>query len=234
METPRAFCYEFLSLAFSYPYPEVVKTLQDGLGDLDRSLQALELSYDVASLGCVLRDTHRRILDLQGEYNTLFATALKAPSWETAYEIDKTSRRAVELADIEGFYRAFGVNLSAPIEPDSLVAELEFLSVLLQKQLYARNEGNTEGVEICQDASRKFLTDHLGRWYEVFLRRLEEASEEEYYRYIGALLKAFLEKETQQLNGEIRTLTHYHDESAQGCTWKCEAQEGAKRTTGVR
>ena len=139
-----------------------------------------------------------------------------------AYELDKTARRVAELSDIEGFYRAFGLNLTAPIEADSLVAELEFLSVLLQKQMYARREGNGEGVEICQDAYRKFLTDHLGRWYEIFVRRLDEASEEEYYHRVGALLKAFLEKETQDLDGQNRKLSEYHAESFQGSTWTCD------------
>ncbi len=232
MEAAQSFLYQFLSLAFSYPEEKVLQTLEDNLGDLDRSLQVLRLSYDVAPLKRILKKARKRILDLQGEFNALFATTVKAPAWETAYELDKTARKAAELADIEGFYRAFGVNLSTPIEPDSLVAQLEFLALLLQKRLYATQEGNREGAEICQGAFRKFLTDHLGRWYDVFLRRLEEASAEEYYRRIGALLKAFLEKETQGLNGEVRTLTRYHEESAQGCTWKCEAQEGAKRTTG--
>lgn len=97
--------------------------------------------------------------------------------------------------------------------------------------MYARREGNGEGVEICQDAYRKFLTDHLGRWYEVFVRRLDEASEEEYYHRVGALLKAFPENEARGLGGKIRTLSRYQEESAQGSTWKCEAEESAKRTT---
>lgn len=232
MEANRAFVHEYLSLAFSYPDEKILEALENGLENLDRSLQALQISYDVAPLKPILKKARKRILDLQGEFNALFATAVKAPASETAYELDKTARRVAELSDIEGFYRAFGLNLTAPIEADSLVAELEFLSVLLQKQMYATHEGNGEGAEICQDAYRKFLTDHLGRWYEVFVRRLDEASEEEYYRRISALLTAFLEKETQGLGGEIRKLSRYHEEFAQGCTWKCEAQEGAKQITG--
>lgn len=223
MEAYRAFLYRFLSVAFSYPEGEVLEMLEGGLEDLDRSLQALQIGYDVESLKPVLCDARRRPLDLQGEYNALFATSVKAPSWETAYELDKTGRKAAELADIEGFYRAFGLKLSAPLEPDSLGAELEFLSVLLQKKLYARKEGGQEAVEICEDACRKFLTDHLGRWYEVFVRRLEDAAEEEYYRRIGALLKAFLDKETEGIGGEIRKLSHYQEESLRGGTWKCDA-----------
>ncbi|MFQ5883153.1 MAG: molecular chaperone [Candidatus Methylomirabilales bacterium] len=231
MEAYRAFLSQFLSLAFSYPEEKVFQTLEDSLGDLERSLQALQLSYDTASLSPALKEARKRLLDLQGEYNALFATTVKVPAWETAYELDKTARRAAELSDIEGFYRAFGLSLSAPVEPDSLVAELEFLSLLLQKQLYTLNEGDGEGAEICEEAYRKFLTDHLGRWYAVFIRRLEEISEEEYYRRIGALLKAFLEKETHGLAGEIRKVSHYKEDSIKGSTWKCDACTRGRSST---
>lgn len=228
MEANRSFLYQFLSLAFHYPEEEVLEKLEESLGDLDQALQGLQISYDVASLKSVLRDARERLLDLQGEYNALFATSVKTPAWETAYELDKTARRAVELADIEGFYRAFGLNLTAPIEPDSLVAELAFLSALLEKQLYALNEGDGEGVEICQDAQRKFLTDHLGRWCDVFVRRLEEATEDRYYRGMGSLLDAFVKRETQGLEDQIRKLPDYPIETLEGSTWQCDVQEGAQ------
>lgn len=224
MHPYRVFLYQFLSLAFSYPEEGILKKLEESLNDLEQALQDLQISYDAASLGPVLKEARGRLLDLQGEHNALFATSVKAPVWETAYELDKTARRAVELADIEGFYRAFGLNLTAPTEPDSLVAELELLAVLLQKQLYALHEGSQEGVEICQDAHWKFLSDHLGRWYEVFVRRLHEASEDPYYRRIGGLLKVFVDKETEGL--QIRKLSEYPVETLQGSTWQCDVQTG--------
>lgn len=223
MEAARSFLYQFLSLAFSYPYPEVLNALADGLGDLDQSLKAVEISYDAGSLRSILQDACERPLELQGEFNALFATALKAPSWETAYEIDKTSRRVVELADIEGFYRAFGLNLSAPIEPDSLVAQLEFLALLLQKKLYAEAHGDGDGAQICEEAYRKFLADHLGRWYAAFVGRLGGATDQEYYRRMGGLLEVVIDRETAGSNGKTRKLTSAPDETLQGSTWMCDA-----------
>jgi TorA maturation chaperone TorD len=76
---------------------------------------------------------------------------------------------------------------------------------------------------VCEDAYRKFLTDHLGRWYEAFLHRLTEAAEEEYYREIGTLLKAVIAAETAGLGGQVQKLTQAPAESLQGCTWECEA-----------
>jgi len=221
MDTVRAFLLQFLSVAFSYPEADVLRSLEHGLADLDQSLRTLDIPYDAAGLEPVLMDAQARLLDLQGEYNALFATALKAPSWETAYEIDKTARRAVELADIQGFYRAFGLALCASVEADSLVAELEFLSLLQQKKLYALREGNGTGAEVCEDAYRKFLADHLGRWYEAFLHRLTEATEEEYYCEIGTLLKAVLDREIVGVDGAIRKLAQPTGETLEESTWPC-------------
>ncbi len=223
MEAYRSFVYQFLSLAFSYPDEEILHKLEESLGDLEQSLHALEIKHDTTSLRPVLRGARERLLDLQGEYNTLFATSVKAPAWETGYELDKTARRAAELSDIEGFYRAFGLNLTAPIEPDSLVAEVEFLAVLLQKQRYAVNEDDQEGAEICGDAYRKFLTDHLGRWYDLFVFRLESVTDDDYYRRIARLLKAHLDNETAALKGQIQQLSDYPVESHQDSTWQCDA-----------
>ncbi|HET7853438.1 MAG TPA: molecular chaperone TorD family protein [Candidatus Methylomirabilis sp.] len=222
MAIHRAFCYQFLSLAFSYPEEGTLTTLEAGLADLVESLRALAVSYDAARLQPALREARERLLDHQGEYNALFATALKAPSWETAYEIDKTARRATELADIQGFYRAFGLALCAPVEADNLVTELEFLSLLQQKKHYALRERNGEGAEVCEDAYQKFLADHLGRWHEAFLHRLTEAAEEEYYREIGLLLNAVLNSEMAGLHRTIRRLAKPAAEPLEENTWPCE------------
>jgi TorA maturation chaperone TorD len=223
MAIHRAFCYQFLSLAFSYPDERTLTTLEAGLADLAESLRTLAVPYDAARLQSALREARERLLDHQGEYNALFATTLKAPSWETAYEIDKTARRAAELADIQGFYCAFGLALCAPVEADNLVAELEFLSLLQQKKHYALREGNGQGAEVCEGAYQEFLADHLGRWHEVFVHRLTEVVEEEYYREIGLLLKAVLDREIAALSGTIRTLAKPAAEPLEESTWPCES-----------
>lgn len=207
MGEDKAYLYRFLSLAFSYPDERVWMRLGDGVADLEHAARNLDLGYNLDSFTAILKDGQRRILDLQGEYNRLFATSLHAPSWETAYELDKTSRRVAELADIEGFYRAFGLQLCAPLEPDSLVAELEFMAVLLQKQAYLSQTNDEQGVATCRDAYGKFFSDHLGRWIDAFLARLMEATEEDYYRRLGSLLECFisLERQTAENGQAVRS-----------------------------
>ncbi len=211
----KAFLYRFLALAFSYPSYENLRELREALPDLKKSLKTLGIDFPADELDKVLRSCEGRVEDLQGEFTALFETQLKAPARETSYELDKMGRRVIEMADIEGFYRAFGLEVKPPQEPDSLVAELEFLSFLSQKLAFLEGEGR----EIVQDAYTKFLRDHLGRWFEIFTERVLSSTEEEYYRLMVKLLRSFLSKETEGL--QINRLTSYRAETLEGSTWKC-------------
>lgn len=221
MDSQRAYVYRFLSCAFSYPEQALWQMLEEGLEDLAVSLDALDIDYPTGALKEMLQDGQQRLLDLQGRHNTLFATQLTAPAFETAYELDKTARRSVELADIQGFYHAFGVDVTAPIRPDSLVAELEFLGILLAKKQYAEEKADREGQAICQDAYEAFLMDHPGRWFAVFAEGLEAATEEPFYQHMGRLLVAFLSRETAPLASRTSRMEGYHKEKLDSPCWSC-------------
>jgi len=218
MDIHRLYLYTFLSVAFSYPEVEVLEELEGGLPDLLLSLESLGIDFDVDAFKRVIKEVKERVLDLKGEWNALFSTSLKAPANETAYELDKASRKAVELADIEGFYRAFGVEVKPPYEPDSLVAELEFMAYLLRKKLYFHEAENSEALEIVEKAMTAFLRDHLGRWYRIFTDILKEQTEEQYYKLIGELLRSFLDKERVDGTVDLKT---YKKEDLEGVSWKC-------------
>lgn len=77
------------------------------------------------------------------------------------------------LADIAGFYSAFGVVVRHE-RPDHLVAELEFMALLLLAEADARTDGLTDQAEIAADAARVFLRDHLGTWVTAWASRVGE------------------------------------------------------------
>ena len=216
----KAFLSRFLALAFSYPSKESLEELKGALGDLALALRTLGLNFSVEDLAREIPSVESRLMDVQGEYISLFETEMKAPARETSYELDKTARRSLEMSDLEGFYRAFGLQLKAPLEPDSLVAELEFLSFLYQKEHFLREKEDQEGVSVVSDARAKFLKDHLGRWYEIFVQKVKEATEEKFYLLMADLLKLFLDKETEDIK-DILKLTKYKKETLEGSTWKC-------------
>ncbi len=215
MLVEKSFLCRFLALAFSYPSEETLSELKGALSDLEQSLRTLSIDFPVEKVEAEVDRYLGRIVDLQGEFTYLFETSMKAPPRETSYELDKAGRRSVEMADILGFYRAFGLEVKAPYEPDSLVAELEFLSFLYQKEHFLKGEG----LEVVRSAREKFLRDHIGRWYEVFTSKVKETAEETFYPLMADLLKAFLDRETEGMR--IQKLTDYRKETLEGSSWKC-------------
>lgn len=72
-----------------------------------------------------------------------------------------------DLADLAGFYRAFGLELDTDEQRemlDHVAVELEFYGVLLLKQAVLTEAGDDEGQAVVEAARKAFLTDHLGRF----------------------------------------------------------------------
>lgn len=92
----------------------------------------------------------------------------QCPPCETEFLRSKDAFcRAQVMADITGFYRAFGVEVSSrhPQRPDHLVLELEFVALLLEKLADAAGDrGASERMDVCQRALASFMKDHLTTW----------------------------------------------------------------------
>ncbi|MFN4307602.1 molecular chaperone [Sulfurihydrogenibium azorense] len=213
----KAFLYEYLSVGFSYPTFETFKLLKDRYDDLEEAIKCLSIDFNVDNF--IQSFDEKSLFSIEGEYNNLFLIGLKAPNFETAYELDKTGRKSIELADLSGFYEAFGLKLSKAIEPDNIQVELEFLSILLQKIILLEEKNDTEGVQICYEAYEKFLKEHIGRWYDLFVKLIQSNSEEKYYLQLSELLKRFMDIETEGL--KINKAIEYKEEILRESTWEC-------------
>lgn len=103
--------------------------------------------------------------------------------------------RTFEMADVGGFYKAFGVEVAGGGERvDHIATELEFMNLLAVKESIAlQEEGKCEHAQICRDASRAFLRDHLLRWAPRLGGKLSEADGDPIYSAAGRLLASFIE-----------------------------------------
>jgi TorA maturation chaperone TorD len=102
--------------------------------------------------------------------------------------------KAALLADVAGFYRAFGLQPSdgQPEIEDHVCAELELMSVLAYKEAWATAERHAAGLEVTRDAQRAFLRDHLGRWGPAFAARVSAAAPPGTYPAAAAVLIGWL------------------------------------------
>jgi TorA maturation chaperone TorD len=110
--------------------------------------------------------------------------------------------RTFEMADVGGFYKAFGVELGESGQRvDHITAELEFMNLLAVKEAVAlQEEGEGEHAQICRDASRVFLRDHLVRWAPRLGECLAEADGDPIYSAVGRLLGQFIVFDAEKID----------------------------------
>jgi TorA maturation chaperone TorD len=123
------------------------------------------------------------------------------PAFETEYGVDGPFRGPQELADLGGYYRAFGLRPRS--EPggrgDHVGCECEFLDFLSRKEAYALEAGDPEMVETTRAAYRSFLRDHLGRFGRALAGRLAAADPAGPYGALAGLLRALIDAEAARV-----------------------------------
>lgn len=128
--------------------------------------------------------------DLRSEYIDTFDRGRAAnPLYETEYGRDRALVKGSELADLAGFYKAFGLEFGTDGVSremlDHISVELEFYTLLLLKQGALTEAGDAEGVGVVTDARRKFLADHLGRFPAAIAERPGVAASDHYSMVFG-------------------------------------------------
>ena len=240
----RSQVYRFLADAFLYPgenwlddWPLLAGILSDLAGPSGSKFEVGGLEFEVGSwkfevgssksevgnseLGVgswdlpALQAEHRRVFGLTGSL-----------CYETECGLPHEFRQSQEMADIAGFYRAFGFDTGGEVRerPDHIAAELEFMHVLAIKEAWAAESGVSERVEVCADAGRKFIQDHLGRWVGLLAQALEASAGGGPYVALGRLAASFVRADAERLGArvEARPLAELRPTPA-GPELSCEA-----------
>ena len=148
---------------------------------------------------------------LASEFPQLFSHNLTpdCSPYETEYGSSHIFWQSQQLADIVGFYRAFGVELkdTAHERVDHIAVELEFMSYLTLKEAHILKHRSDANVEITQDAERKFLKDHLAKWVRPFRDRIQKKLSGSAYAKLANLLVRFIEWDCRRLDIHPETLS---------------------------
>jgi DMSO reductase family type II enzyme chaperone len=143
---------------------------------------------------------------LTGDFTRLFNPSVHAncPPYGTEYTAAHVFMRAQQLADVAGFYRAFGLRVAADFRerPDHIATELEFMHVLALKEARALARRERAHAGICRRAQARFLREHLGRWLEPYCAKLVAVDDEGFYATVTALARDFVAKDAAQLGVE--------------------------------
>ena len=132
------------------------------------------------------------------EYESTFGLLVTgpAPMYECEYIPSRLDfQKSQTLADVAGFYGAFGLDLpdQPPERADHLTLELEFMACLLELERRAIESGKREPADVCRKARTRFFREHLGWWAPGFAHLLTERREESpFYARAGQFLAALL------------------------------------------
>lgn len=205
----RSRAYQLLSEAFSYPEENLFRMLKGSF------LKEITIQLDHTNGGeagfdfCRLRESVNRVSNLShlaSEYTRCFGHTLsmECPPYETQYEYPHIFQQTQGLADIAGFYRAFGLEVSnsAGERLDHITVELEFMSFMAYKHAYAMAQHGEEQVMICLDALKKFMKEHLGRWVPTFTAQLARKAGEGFYKELAELTAWWVLQDAKQLGVE--------------------------------
>jgi TorA maturation chaperone TorD len=135
----------------------------------------------------------------RASHNTLYENTFgllvssSAPPYEIEYVNSKFDfQRSNGLADISGFYQAFGLKVAedCPERPDHIVLELEFMAFLIGLERSANGARQFERQDVCREAQRRFLAEHLLWWTPAFAKLLGRGNAKGFYVAAGKFLAA--------------------------------------------
>lgn len=198
----RSTIYSHLAAGFAYPAEDYLQSLKSGEATASLGMAAAFFAdekglTDTVDAFCeaVEREIPSLdIRDLEGEYNRIFSMGLICPHNETEYSSSHVFMKGSDMADIAGFYNAFGFKMSDTEKAlaDFIGTELEFMHVVTFKEHHALEKGEEANAETCREAQGKFLKGHLGTWVSAFSKVLSATTHLEYFRTLGKMLDEFV------------------------------------------
>ena len=202
----RSVFYQALAMSLRPPCLKWLLQLagDDALQAVRDAARAQPQEILASAVGELLLEARRATVEeLDQAYQCLFGHVArgKVPPYETEYGCEDLFRQSEELADINGFYQAFGLRVLAAKHEraDHISAECEFLSFLAAKEAYDLEEGHQESWEEVRRAGRLFVRDHLARFGRAFARSLAEEADHPFYRAVGNFCFALLTSEYLRL-----------------------------------
>lgn len=230
----RSAMYQILSACFLYPEERNLSILKSP--DFQEHVKDLVLCYEGVEDGAEFKKCLEEVCSLfaataieilQRDYRRIVGHTMskECPLYETQFGVAQVFQQVHELGDIQGFYKAFGVDTSDVERErcDHVSVEMEFMHFLLYKQAYALENHGDEKAQICVDAQKKFLKEHIGKWVPLFAVLFGRKAGDGFYVALSALTKEFMRFEMKLMDvmTEIYKESDLNQEAVAGASDEC-------------
>ena len=199
LSATRRDVYSCLSICFDYPSELIigdasVHTITKTLQSPARMCTEECLAGDARRFSRALREANN-LLDLEVEYSRLFLGPFKPALYPS--ESIFLGRNSRESADAECADRVFlreALALSSEFKdvPDHISVEFEFMSHLCCREIEAEESLDASAVFAYKLRQQSFLEKHIINWVPEFGKRLEQATDNEFYRSLAGFTRQFV------------------------------------------
>ena len=211
----RAVVYRALSIGFQMPAADRLRRVSagDGFATVVAALRALDRGAKSGALrSAASRLTAFRLPSvdaLTASFVRLFGHTTRGLvcACETEYGADNQFHQPQQLADIAGYYLAFGLRpvLASDARADHVACQCEFMDFLNRKEALllsstAEDPGDDVTLQVTKAAARTFLRDHLGQFGRAFATRLLVEDADGFFGRLGSVVLALLDAECERLS----------------------------------
>jgi TorA maturation chaperone TorD len=211
----RGDIYRTFASLFLFPDDALVRSLRDAMPDLQAFRTLFPTIIHIGLVERVCRNlTGPDPMSLAGvreAYASLFLTGagpLVCPAFESAY----TRRNGPDAgwlgATLEGMYARAGLTTGPGLPPDHAAVELDFLGFLCSQEASSWQTSDAAAPVRLLRRERTFITQHLGRWFEPFARRLARVDHGGFHSTAASSAAAFLAHDFNLIDG---LLTYFRD-----------------------
>jgi TorA maturation chaperone TorD len=198
----RAVVFRVLSLGFQMPTAERLE--QMGAGDGFATVAEALSRLGQPAAGRLAAFAPPDVATLATTFVRLFGHTTRGSicACETEYGADNAYHQPQQLADISGYYLAFGLRAAtaSDVRADHVACECEFMDVMNRKEAFLlATRMDDETLDVTRQASRAFMRDHLGQFGRAFATRVMVEDSGGFFGVLGATLAELLEAECQRL-----------------------------------
>jgi TorA maturation chaperone TorD len=199
-EMARGEIYKGLSACFYLPDSGLVPQLKQ------MEVNLAFLGSEALAAAVLMRSGLQRtenLESLQVEFARLFVGPyrLLAPPYGSVYLDGEWKIMGDSTLDVRKCYRESGLGIAETFKdaPDHIAAELEFMYFLVFSEIDAFQSAQENDVCEYLNRQKSFLEGHLGAWAGRFCAKVEKAAECDFYRYLSAATRNFIDEDLQHL-----------------------------------